>query len=125
MPLAALPPGAARALFRRLVAAALAGAALVAAHTAGAPLLACPLRATTGLPCPFCGSTTAALALGHGDLPGALHAGPLLVLAAPLVILLPALRPAFDRVSSRWRTAGLLLALAASQVWQLSRSGLL
>lgn len=43
----------------------------------------CPFRAVTGVDCPFCGMTRATLALGGGDLPGALALHPL----APIVVL--------------------------------------
>jgi len=43
----------------------------------------CPLKATTGIDCPFCGMTHATLAMGGGDLSGALEHHPL----APFVLL--------------------------------------
>lgn len=45
---------------------------------------ACPFLALTGVPCPFCGLTRATIALGHGDVHGALGFHPL----APLVLAL-------------------------------------
>jgi len=50
---------------------------------------ACPWRTITGLPCPMCGMTHATVALGGGDLGGALASHP----AAPLVLAL-AIAPA-------------------------------
>ena len=46
--------------------------------------IACFFLAVTGIPCPFCGMTHATLALGQGDVAGALAHHPL----APLVLLL-------------------------------------
>ena len=43
----------------------------------------CIVKKTTGVDCPFCGMTHATLALGHGDVRGALALHPL----APLVVL--------------------------------------
>ncbi len=43
----------------------------------------CPFLALTGVPCPFCGMTRASIALGHGDLHGALALHPL----APIVLV--------------------------------------
>jgi hypothetical protein len=43
----------------------------------------CPLRFATGIDCPFCGMTRATLALGHGDLRGALGFHPF----APFVLV--------------------------------------
>jgi hypothetical protein len=49
----------------------------------------CPFRATTGVNCPFCGMTRATIALGHGDVHGALGFHPLspLVLAGLIALL--------------------------------------
>jgi hypothetical protein len=44
---------------------------------------ACPFKYATGVDCPFCGMTRATIALGHGDLHGALAFHPL----APLVLV--------------------------------------
>lgn len=48
---------------------------------AGGP--SCIVKWTTGIDCPFCGMTRATLALGRGDLRGALALHPL----APLVVV--------------------------------------
>ncbi len=44
---------------------------------------ACPFHAVTGVDCPFCGMTRATLALGAGDVRGALALHPL----APVVVI--------------------------------------
>lgn len=48
----------------------------------------CPLAGSFGIPCPGCGLTRATLALLHGDVRGALHLHPLVILVAPLVGML-------------------------------------
>lgn len=90
------------------------------------PPTLCLLRGLTGIPCPFCGGTTAMVQLGRGDLLAALRASPLVVLGAPLWVLWPRLKPALSARydADRLRialVAGLLAALALSQVWQLNR----
>lgn len=103
------------------------GLAVLLAHVrlSGRPATLCLLRATTGIPCPLCGGTTAAVAVGSGDLTGALRASPLAVLGAPVVAALPALRGRLDRVPARVRVGALLAALLAAEAWQLVRFGLL
>jgi hypothetical protein len=90
------------------------------------PPTLCLLRGLTGVPCPVCGSTTALVGLGRGDLAAALAASPLVVLGAPVWVLWPRLAP----VLRRWRAAlGAHSAPAAvvgiallSQLWQLHRA---
>lgn len=94
-------------------------------HLPGRPPTFCLLRAVTGVPCPFCGGTTAAVHLGHGDLMGALSASPLAVI---LIILLPFLgvgRPPRWRASSRVRGGVVAAVLVFAELWQLSRYGFL
>lgn len=55
------------------------------AHTGGQGL-PCPLRTLTGVPCPFCGMTTAAVAITHGNWSAAAAANPFAYLVAALVI---------------------------------------
>jgi hypothetical protein len=80
---------------------------------------ACPLYATFGIPCPACGSTRAVVSLLRGDLHGALH-------WHPLVLLLPVIAVTvfvpFPGKSARWRTPILFAALAlylALYVWRM------
>ncbi len=109
----------------RLLAVAAAVVATSAVRLPGRPPTLCVLRAVTGLPCPFCGGTTAAVHLGHGDLGGALTASPaaVLILAAlPFLGVLP--RPRWwEHRAARLTT--LVVALMASELWQLGRFGLL
>ena len=89
------------------------------------PATFCLLRATTGVPCPFCGGTTSAVRLGSGDVRSAFTASPI----APLML---AAWPLLGRLRSPdwWRPravrwTGLLVVLAAAEVWQLARFGLI
>jgi len=67
--------------------AACAGAFALAVHS-DFPL--CPLAGSFGIPCPGCGLTRATLALLHGDVRGALHFHPLVLLLTPLVVSITA-----------------------------------
>ena len=98
------------------------------------PHTVCPLLMLTGVPCPFCGGTHAAIDLGRGHPAAALRASPLAVCGAVAVIILPVLRT--TGLAGRWRQfpsktrstvsiIGIFVALAASEVWQLGRFGLL
>lgn len=64
---------------------------------------ACPWRTLTGVPCPMCGMTHATVALGGGDLGGALASHP----AAPAALAI-AIVPAVLVLSGRtgWLTDG-------------------
>ncbi len=94
-------------------------------HLPGRPPTLCVLRALTGIPCPFCGGTTAAVHLGHGDVAGAVSASPL---AVGLLALLP-FAGAIPR--PRWwsnrtlRRGAIIAVLVAAELWQLSRYGYL
>jgi hypothetical protein len=46
----------------------------------------CPMAGILGVPCPGCGLTRATLALLRGDLRGALHLHPLVLVLAPIFI---------------------------------------
>jgi hypothetical protein len=104
---------------------ALAGLAVLvgALHLSHRPATICPFRALTGLPCPFCGGTTAAVHLGHGDVRGALAASPIAVAifaAGPLVGALRAPR----WWHNRWaRLTAIVAVLIAAEIWQLARFG--
>lgn len=98
------------------------------------PHTICPLLMLTGVPCPFCGGTHAGIDLGHGHPVAALRASPLAVIGAAALILLPVLRR--TALAQRWRmlpprarnalaVAGIVTALAISEVWQLARFGVL
>ena len=64
---------------------------------------ACPWRVLTGLRCPFCGLTHATVALGDGDVHGALAHHPLAPLALALA-LVPAVVVAFG--GGAWLSRG-------------------
>ncbi|MGB8650898.1 MAG: DUF2752 domain-containing protein [Mycobacteriales bacterium] len=98
-----------------------AAVALAGLHPRGRPATLCLLRATTGLPCPLCGSTTAFVRLGHGRVLAALAASPLAVLGAATFALFPLAPAAVTRTVGRYRTALLLAALTAGELWQLHR----
>jgi hypothetical protein len=98
---------------------------VVAAVHVRRPPTFCLLRATTGIPCPFCGGTTSAVRLGHGDLVGAVRASPLApLLLAAWPVLDVAGRPTWwASRRARWTVIGAVLA--AAELWQLARFGLL
>jgi hypothetical protein len=98
------------------------------------PHTICPFLMLTGIPCPFCGGTHAGIDLGRGHPIAALRASPLAVCGAVIVVMLPILRT--TSLAARWRQlpaktrntvaiAAIVAALAASEVWQLVRFGLL
>jgi hypothetical protein len=98
------------------------------------PHTICPFLMLTGIPCPFCGGTHAGIDLGRGHPIAALRASPLAVCGAVIVVILPILRT--TSLASRWRQlpaktrnpvaiTAIVAALAASEVWQLVRFGLL
>jgi hypothetical protein len=108
-------------LAKRYAAVAAVAVVVGALHIPHRPATLCLFRELTGLPCPFCGGTTAAVRLGHGNLKGALG-------ASPLAVALLATWPLFDVIKPpRWwqsrRTRWLVIAavLTASEIWQLVR----
>jgi hypothetical protein len=72
-------------LLRLAIMAGCAGVFALAVHS---DLPLCPLAGSFGIPCPGCGLTRATLALLHGDVRGALHFHPLVLLLTPLVVLI-------------------------------------
>ncbi len=122
-PRPALPAGALRSTALR------AGLVLGAAVALGAvrlhrPPTICLLRATTGIPCPICGTTTAAVRVGRGDLLGALAANPVTLLAVAALVLAPVLGPLLaGRVHLPQRARPWLFTCAAAfaWMWQLAR----
>jgi hypothetical protein len=125
----ATPPAAATLRAGRVVALRyLAMAAVVVAVAAlhvRRPATLCLLRATTGVPCPFCGGTTGAVRLGHGDLRGAVAASPLALLMLAAWPFLGVVRgPAWWQVRAiRWSL--IAAVLVSAEVWQLLRFGLI
>lgn len=108
------------------------GAAIVIGHLTipGRPTTLCPFRALTGIPCPICGSTTAAVHLGHFDVVGAMRANPFTVLAGiafvlgPIFFGAPWLRKQGISVATHIRRRGAALCVAIallSEIWQLVR----
>ncbi|HVB27761.1 MAG TPA: DUF2752 domain-containing protein [Mycobacteriales bacterium] len=110
----------------RVAVIAVAALALARLHLAWRPSTLCPLRALTGVPCPLCGGTTAAVRLGHADLPGALRASPLAVLGAVVVSTRSLGTPRlWGRLGPNARRLLLLCVFVASELWQLHRFALL
>jgi Protein of unknown function (DUF2752) len=88
----------------------------------------CLFRDLTGLPCPTCGTTHAALALAHLDLPGAIAFNPLATLGALAFLLGGAVAAAASlanrplpepRLSGAVPRSVALLAVAANWSWLL------
>jgi hypothetical protein len=80
---------------------------------------ACPFRTVTGIDCPFCGMTRATLALGGGDVRGALNFHPL----APLVLagmlgLMAAIIVGRSDVLMRGRRLAMILGVIVA-IWVL------
>lgn len=127
-PDSAVHPGWSKAVVRAV---SMSGAALVLAHLSisGRPATLCPFRAVTGIPCPVCGSTTAAVRLGHLDLVGAMRANPFAVVAGVVLAIAPlVVRSTKSRTPKsltphiRTRLTALCVAIAAlSELWQLFR----
>ena len=112
-----------------------AAAAFAVAHLtiAARPATVCPLRALTGIPCPFCGGTTAAAQLGHGDVGGALLANPFVVVAGLALVVAPAALgfhgvrsvAALSALTRRRLRILLIAGVVFSEIWQLVRFGIL
>jgi hypothetical protein len=118
VPAPSLPP-ALRATALRAAGAAGAALALASLHVQR-PATFCLLRAATGIPCPLCGSTTAYVRAGRGDLLGALLANPVTLLAGVVLVLAPLLS---RRVHVPPRAVPWLLTctVAFAWTWQLAR----
>jgi Protein of unknown function (DUF2752) len=96
-----------------------------ALHIPHRPATLCLFRELTGLPCPFCGGTTAAVRLGHGNLLGALRASPLAVGLLVSWPLIGAVHPPRWWQSPRVRWSVIIAVLVASEIWQLVRFGII
>jgi hypothetical protein len=99
----------------------LAGAALVPLLP-GPRGLPCPLRSLTGIPCPLCGMTTSVLAATHLDPVAALAANPAGVLAVLVAVGLLVFRGRRQVTLPLWLVVG---AVAAMELWQLARFGVI
>jgi hypothetical protein len=109
----------------RYAAVAIVAVVIGALHITHRPATLCPFRALTGIPCPFCGGTTAASQLGHGDIRGALAASPIavgLLAAWPLLGAIKAPRWWQSR-PIRWLV--IATAVIGSEIWQLARFGII
>ena len=103
-----------------------AGAVLARLYTSTDPGVLCPLRAMTGVPCPFCGSTTALLEVGSGDLAAALVAQPVTMLAVAALVTAPGgWMRGWSALAYRKKVALIAGALVLSWVYQLYRFGVL
>jgi hypothetical protein len=75
--------------------------------------------------CPFCGGTTAAARLGHGNLRGALAASPLAVAMLVCWPLVGVVAPPRWWHRRRLRIAVIVAVLVGAELWQLVRFGIL
>ena len=99
---------------------------LAASRITDKPHPLCLFRAVTGVPCPLCGGTTAAVAIGHLDVPAALTANPFAVVIGGLIGLGPlGLARRWADLPYRARTLVIGFVLVSSELWQLHRVGLL
>ncbi|MEV4253999.1 DUF2752 domain-containing protein [Spirillospora sp. NPDC049652] len=108
--------------------AAMATAAVAAAwvHRVHDPGVICPLRTVTGIPCPLCGGTTVFLEFGAGRPGRAVLANPVALTGAVAVALAPlGLGARWWELAPKTRRGVLVAALAASELWQLVRLGVL
>jgi hypothetical protein len=102
-----------------------AGAVVLGAiHLRHRPSTLCPFRAITGLPCPFCGGTTAASRLGHGDLRGAVAASPLALVMLGIWPLVGTMSPPMWWRRRRLRITAIVVILVVAELWQLARFGI-
>lgn len=113
------------AVVRRYAVVAALAVALAALHLKHRPATVCLFRELTGLPCPFCGGTTAAVRLGHGQLGGALEASPLAVAVLAGWPLRGALHLSGIWDNPRRRILLTVVVLAASEIYELHRFGII
>ena len=105
---------------------AVAAVVLAAFHPPWRPQTLCLLRAVTGLPCPLCGTTTAAVDLGEGQVARAFLASPLAVLGILVLVVRPLVVDRLPRFTSRGALWTVIVSCAAaSELWQLHRFALL
>jgi len=121
----AVAPGA-RGLALRLALAVTLAVAVARLHAVHDPGVLCPLRAVTGVPCPLCGSTSAFIALGSGEVMAALAAQPVTAAATVLAVAAPrAVAARWRRLSQQWRITLTVAIAFGSWVYQLHRFGVL
>lgn len=102
------------------------GAVAARLHALHDPGIVCPLRLLTGIPCPFCGSTTALMELGTGDVVTAVRVQPMTVLAAGVLVTAPTgWYRGWRYLPYRGKVALVLGALALSWLYQLVRLGVI
>ena len=119
--------GGSEAVLVRAAAVVAVGAVAAKLHSIQDPGVICPLRLLTGVPCPFCGSTSAVMALGTGDVVTAIRTQPLAMLGVAAVVTAPAgwFRARWEWTPYRRRVALLLGAVAVSWIYQLFRLGVI
>lgn len=96
-------------------------------HLPWRPETLCALRQWTGLPCPLCGTTTAAVHVGHLDIVGGLAANPFTVIVIGLIATSPLTgvgRWWDERLTNRRRAVICVALFAVAELWQLHRFGL-
>lgn len=97
-------------------------------HLPWRPTTLCILRQLTGIPCPLCGTTTAAVHAGSLDILGALAANPFTLVVIGIFATAPitgASRFWNEKLTNRSRPLVCVALLAAAEIWQLHRFGLL
>ena len=109
-----------RSVLLRVVVMGVLALGLAQLHLRNRPETLCPMRMLTGVPCPLCGGTTAAIALGKGDMVQALRASPLAVVGAALFVLVQTyLQALMGTVSESLAAVPILSALTHPDRWLL------